>query len=128
MFFFGMLEHGPRGVGLEDDVAGGDLAGYGVDWAALDDAQIRAHHDNANGIGPLADFEDDVADHPFFSHGPDKLSHVVVEVPNCPMTDEQVDFLDSELSQHEFSKSRTVDSYRLCWVTALQLCRQIFVV
>jgi hypothetical protein len=126
MFFFGMLEHGPRGVGLEDDVVADDLAGYGVDWGALDDTQIRTHHDEANGVGP--DLEDDMADNPFLSHGPDKLSHVVVEVPNCPMTDEQVDFLNSELSQHEFFKSRTVDSYRLRWITAFQLCRQIFVV
>jgi hypothetical protein len=125
MFFFGMLERGPRGVVL-DDVAADDLAGYGVDWGALDDTQIRAHHDEANDFG--LDLEDDVADNPSFSHGPDKLSHVVVEVPNCPMTDEQVDFLDSEVSQHEFFKSRTVEAYRLCWITALQLCRQIFVI
>src|ERR1700675_110756 len=123
MFFFGMIEHGPRGVGLGDsDMAGDDLAGFGVDWGALDDAHIRAHHDEANDIG--VDFEDDMADNPFFSHSPDKFSHIVVEVPNCPMTDEQVDFLDSELSQHSFSESRTVESYRLLWIAALQLCRQ----
>lgn len=127
-----MIEHGPRGVGLAagsdvvgEDLAGEDLAGYGVDWGMLDNSQIRAHHDEANGIG--ADLEDDMADNPFFSHGPDKFSHIVVEIPNCPMTDEQVDFLDSELSQHVFSKSRTEDSYRLLWINALQLCRQMFV-
>ena len=67
MFFFGLIEDGPRGLGMaadgdnseDEDIADNDIAGYGIDWEDLEDARIRAHHDAAN---YAAEKVDDVAD------------------------------------------------------------------
>lgn len=123
-----MLEQGPRGVELaaaEEVLTEEDLAGYGVDWEALDDAPIRTHHDEANNL--QAGLEDEVADNPFIRQAPEHFSSVEVDEPNCPMTEEQIDFLNSELFQGGFLVSHSMASYRLCWSRALQICQQMFI-
>jgi len=128
MFFFGMIEQGPRGLALaEEDIADEDIAGYGIDWEALDDRQIREHHDEANTPETGLEADDDVVDNPFDRHVPEHLAVVEVEEPNCPLSIEQVDFLDAQLVHNDWWKSRSVESYRLRWITALQICRNMYV-
>lgn len=38
-FFFGMVQHGPRGFDTLEHIE--DVENYGIDWAALDDPQVR---------------------------------------------------------------------------------------
>jgi hypothetical protein len=128
MFFFGMIEEGPRGLVLADeDIADEDIAGYGVDWEALEDRQIRGHHDEANTPETGLEVGDDMADNPFERHVPEHLAVVEVEEPNCPLSVEQVNFLDNQLDHHGLWGSRSVESYRLRWITALQICRNMYI-
>ena len=49
MFFFRMLQHGMHGIDVAqfpdklDNID--DIQGYGVDWEAFDEDNIREHHD-----------------------------------------------------------------------------------
>jgi hypothetical protein len=69
MFFFGMIQNGPRGLGpilnstpSEEEID--DITQYGVDWEDLDDPQIVAHHLEHNNA--------DIAT-PFHNYGPQQL-------------------------------------------------------
>jgi len=120
MWFFGMLQNGVRGVqGTEElpdeQMDGADLLGYGVDWAALEEERIRAHHDEFN--------QDPVANNPFMTHEPEHLSHVEVKAPTCPLTDEQLEHLDSQLN---VTHTHSIAGHRLRWITALRICQQMF--
>jgi hypothetical protein len=131
MFFFGMLEQGVRGIEIEDqDLDEDAIAGYGIDWEALDNQEIRNHHDYAN--PPLAALlDDEIVPVPHIPQVPNVPSHLAVvdfDEPNCPMTAEQVFYLDSQLATYDFAHSRTAESYRLRWITALALCREMFVI
>jgi hypothetical protein len=128
MFFFGMLENGHRGIeGFEADLTDDEIVGYGIDWEAMGDPQIRTHHNNAN-----LEHSDDIDDQTLpvsntsSSLRPERFSVVEVESPNCPLTPEQVHWLDSQLLSYPFSEIRTVEAYRLRWITALALCLEIF--
>jgi hypothetical protein len=132
MFYFGMLEEGLRGVelsGEDNEDIGEDnfeenLAGFGVDWEALDDPQIRNHHDEANVVE--GGIDDDIAANPFELHEPATFSHVEVEEPNCPFSVEQVQFLDSQLASQGLWGSRSVEAYRLRWITGLEISKRMF--
>jgi hypothetical protein len=119
MYFFGMIQEGPRGIGLVDDVPPSreDLAVYGVDWEILNDQQIRTHHDEANGTNPAVD--DVIFDNPF-QRAPEHFPHVEVEEPWCPLSAAEVDYLDAQLNWDEGNAI----SYRLRWVIALDICTQ----
>ncbi|TCD60521.1 hypothetical protein EIP91_009938 [Steccherinum ochraceum] len=65
MFFFSLLQDGSRGIHLanapvpiDEPLAPGEVEEYGVDWEAIDDANIMAHHrehnpqDNPNAHDP----------------------------------------------------------------------------
>ena len=121
MFLFGMIQNGPRGLAgipepeLEEVIEAG-VAGYGIDWEALDDEQVRIHHDIAN---PNERF----ADNPFITHEPEHLSNIEVHEPNCPLSPEQLDHLDSQLNTIH---SHTMEGYRLQWVIGLRICQEMF--
>jgi len=50
MFYFDMLVHGVRGESLGDMMSNEELEVYGIDWAALQDDDIRQSHLIQNGI------------------------------------------------------------------------------
>lgn len=125
MFFFGMLERGHRGI--EANLTDDEIVGYGIDWEAIGDQQIRTHHDNAN-----LEHSDDIDDHTTVLNTssltlrPERFSVVEVESPNCLLTPEQIHWVDSQLASYPFSEIRTTEAYRLRWITALALCLEIF--
>jgi hypothetical protein len=132
MFFFGMLERGPRGLAAVEEEWHGeeDLAGYGVDWEALDDEHIHAHHDATNtGNTDLDnDIDDDLVHNPFLNHAPEHLSNVEVPEIRCPLTDKQMQFLDHHPEIQRLPRSRCLGSYRLHWITALRICRSMYAI
>ena len=118
MFFFGMMQHGVRGFNVEtEDV--GDVDAYGIDWDDYEDAQIQAHHNAENRIPAYADIN------PFTTQTHTHLNHVEVEVPNSPYAPEQLNYLQNELRSLPFFGSRSMDDYRLLWITGLQICEYI---
>ena len=71
MFFFSMIEDGPRGLngprqGDQDGLEGGDLYLYGVDWEVMEDDELMTNHRYYNPTPP---------DNPF-STTPSSLSEV----------------------------------------------------
>jgi hypothetical protein len=117
MFFFGMIQEGSRGFDTINDARPSeeDLTDYGIDWEALDDQQIRTHHDQANPVDPEID---DVSNP--FQRVPERFPHVEVEEPWCPLSAVQIDFLDARLNWN----GRNLPSYRLRWIAALDICTQ----
>jgi len=115
MFIFGMIQNGP--CGLEQDEVE-DINGYGVDWADLDDPAILGHHEQHN--------PDDAAIHnPFVSRDPDEYSHVEVANAPSPLSSEQIELLDQELSQVPLYRSRSMSARRDMWIHALAFCRHM---
>jgi hypothetical protein len=118
LFFFGMVEHGTRGF-ENDHISDSDIHSYGVDWQDFDDPNILAHHRQFNGV-------DEFGDNPFITNGPDDLSVVEVDEPNCPLSLEQIADLGEELDQFPLISSRTMDSRQLVWIRALEICATMF--
>jgi hypothetical protein len=135
MFFFGLIEDGPRGLEMaadgeiddeDDDIADDDIAGYGIDWEDLADAHIRAHHDAANhAVEEVDGVADDRVDEAVAVHAPANLAEVVVDEPDCPLTREQVAYLDAQLEMQSLWDSRTLQGYRLRWSAGFDVCRSM---
>ncbi|KAH7907150.1 hypothetical protein BJ138DRAFT_1014979 [Hygrophoropsis aurantiaca] len=126
MFFFGMLQEGPRGMGtvlapeMETGVDELDINDYGVDWDVHDDPQLMAHLLEHN----PDEWEEN---NPFASSStPSNLSEVLCEPPGCPFTDVQLAYLDSILQNRVDVFSRNMNVRRLVWQEALEIARDIF--
>ncbi|KAF9784297.1 hypothetical protein BJ322DRAFT_1098275 [Thelephora terrestris] len=120
MFFFSMIEDGPRGLngprqGDQDGLEGGDLYLYGVDWEVMEDDELMTNHRYYNPTPP---------DNPF-STAPSSLSEVECTPPNCPLSAEGVSQLDRYLSQVADVDSRSMLVRRTIWIQALRACSQI---
>ncbi|KAF7335116.1 hypothetical protein MVEN_02262300 [Mycena venus] len=128
LFFFGMIENGPRGFDAvpgttagDDDVE--DLDAYGIDWEDLHDADIMAHYTEQNADEEV---DHDALQNPFSNDGPHKLSHVEVQELLCPFTPEHVELLDTHLVANTHSESRNMNSRRAVWIEALAFCRSFY--
>lgn len=123
MFFFSMVEDGPRGLngprrdiqGAQDGLEGEDASLHGVDWEDMENDQLMAHHRRYNPT-PL--------DNPFGTVPP-SLSEVECTSPNCPLSAEGVRQLDYYLSQVVDINSRSVLVRRVVWAQALNICCQM---
>jgi len=120
LFFFGMLENGVRGFTVDDGEIE-DLDSYGIDWEDYEVPEIQAHHNEGNPLSIYAN------DNPFVIQTPIHYSHVEVEVPDSPLSTEQLTYLQNQLQSLSFFGSRDMDSYRLLWISALQICESFFV-
>jgi hypothetical protein len=128
MFLFGMIQNGMRGLeevdeSSIDDI--GDIESYGIDWVDYQDNTIITHHDTHN-RPDLADPIDPTLINPFCTHRPQHLSHVKVEQPNCPLSPEQLQQLDNQLEQLPCYHTNDMDSRRLLWILALEICDSFF--
>jgi hypothetical protein len=121
MYFFSMLEDGPRGLngprsrdpdGLED---GEDISAFGIDWEDMDNRELMEHHYRHNPIQ---------LDNPF-STAPSALSEVICSPPDCPIPGEIVRQLDQGLSQILNVNSRSMLMRRTVWAEALRVCSQM---
>ncbi|KAJ7761772.1 hypothetical protein B0H16DRAFT_1661905 [Mycena metata] len=123
MFTFGLLEQGPRGIGSlihHQEEAVTNFADFGVDWEAQDIPAVLAHHHDNNHLGQGE--QDPFGD----SFGPDTMSEVIVEPPNCPFTPAQCDELDRQLSLVVDVGSRDMSVRKLVWKEALRICRSFY--
>lgn len=123
MFFFSMIDDGPRGLNGprlngqrgHDALEGEDISLYGVDWQVMEDEVLMAHHCHYN-TAPL--------DNPFGT-APSSLSEVECTPPNCPLSPEGIRWLDYYLSQVTDINSRSMLVRRSIWVQALHACSRI---
>lgn len=124
MFFFSMLEDGPRGIngphqGTEVDEHEGveeeDILLHGIDWEVMEDETLMTHHHQHNPI---------LLDNPF-STAPSTLSEVECKPPDCPLSVEGIHQLHNYLSQVADVYSRSMLIRRTIWVEALHVCSQI---
>lgn len=118
MYFFGMIQNGPRGLHMADEELD-DIQGYGIDWEDYDDDRIFNHHNHAN-------IPDNQGDNPFSTttHRPsaETLTRVDVVPPGCPLTADQIVFLDSQLELLPYFDDQGMDMRRLLWISALNIC------
>ena len=120
MFFFSMLEDGPRGLNgprqnAQDGLEGDDVSLYGVDWEVIEDEVLMVHHHQHNPI---------LLNNPF-STAPSTLSEVECTPPGCPLSVEGVLQLNHHLSQVVDGSSRSILARRTTWVWAFRICSQI---
>lgn len=127
MKYVDTLLHGGRGFPPISDEPEEmeDVAEYGIDWDAYDDARLRAHHTAQNtpdGFGEDALVH---ADNPFVMHAPtpDSMNEVVVDEPGCPFSTDQVARLDEYLQQQPYDRSSPARVN--LWSHALHYCRDI---
>jgi hypothetical protein len=120
MFFFSMLEDGPRGLQgrlLPDgEVEGEDISTFGIDWEDMEDERLMEHHYQHN---------PPQLDNPFTS-APNVLSEVTCTPPDCPLSVESVYQLNLNLSRVVDLSSRSMLVRRHVWIEALRICTQIW--
>jgi hypothetical protein len=117
MFVFSMLQDGPRGMQhllTPPDERVDDLASYGIDWDVIDDQRLMNHL--------LRENPQDWEDQNPFSFGPTNQSHVPCEPPDCPLSADQVIWLDDHLAGMVDLNARNMQMRRLVWEKALMLC------
>ncbi|KAJ7192972.1 hypothetical protein GGX14DRAFT_537671 [Mycena pura] len=123
MFTFGLLEYGAQGISHlvgQDIIPDEDLAMYGIDWEAQQNADLTTHHLTHNPTDALES-------NPFATFSmPSHMSEIIVEPPNCPLTPEQCVILDGELAQRVDLGSRDMVVQKLIWKEALAICNGLF--
>ncbi|KAI0261961.1 hypothetical protein BC834DRAFT_829503 [Gloeopeniophorella convolvens] len=106
-----MITDGPRGVhGLIQDEDVGNLAHFGVEPDAFN-SDSALDPDNS---GEVLDI------------GPDTTAEVRCDAPECPLSDEDMKWLDHELRSSGVDiQFNRMEVLRLVWQVAVNLCRQI---
>lgn len=121
IFFFSMVEDGPRGitahsVDLDEDI--GDPAVYGIDWDVADDVNLMHHLLDNN----PQEWEHDNP----FAMQPSTLSHVPCDPPDAPFALGALDLLMTHLHDKVDLTSRSMAVRRLVWQEALLFCRDLY--
>ncbi|KAG1901613.1 uncharacterized protein F5891DRAFT_950393 [Suillus fuscotomentosus] len=125
--FFSVISGGGRGVDANgnvlqdfqpaaDDLAPEEIEEYGIDWEAFEDHHLHSHHASENP-------PDHLAHNPFVAHWPEQHNVVEVEEPDCPLTAQQLEYLNTYIQDLSID---TMEQRHALWVTALQVCHDIF--
>jgi hypothetical protein len=121
MFFFSMIEDGPRGfegeedAHLDNDVA--DPQTMGIDWEVLENPRLLAHHQENN--------PEELHENPF-STTPVTLSEVICDPPVGMLSDDEIRILDAELAQRVDLNSRNMLLRQQVWLCALEICAELY--
>lgn len=119
-----MIQCGLRGMELaEENIPEDVIAQFGIDWEDIDDYHILAHHDAAN----AEDTDNYPVDIAVEHRVPHHLANVEVVEPTCPLTEEQVLFIDARIHDQGLWQLHTTESYQLCWRTALEECQCMYI-
>lgn len=114
-FFYSLVRDGPRGLmptPPDEDID--NLEHYGIDWQANEDEELMAHLIENN---PHKSASDNA-----FTVKPTQLAHVPCEPPNCPLTPEQITYLDATLAQHVNLQSHSMNNtHRITWRVAFNI-------
>ncbi len=125
MYLFSFLHDGLRGLDTLGPPAGdenfGDYTEYGIDWEAAEDPALMDHllerdEDEWNEVNPFLVTP---------ATGPQRLSNVPCDPPNCPFTPWELQELDIHLAHAVDRGSRSMEVRRLVWIAALQIARNI---
>ncbi|KAI0694683.1 hypothetical protein C8Q76DRAFT_634347 [Earliella scabrosa] len=127
MYLFSLINDGARGLDEagppEDAEPVGELAEYGIDWAASSDPKLMDHllerePEEWNEVNPFL-----VQPHT----GPQAFSQVPCDPPSGPLNPWEVQELNLRL-QAAFGgevASRNMEVRRLIWITAFEICHSI---
>ncbi|KAF7308851.1 hypothetical protein MKEN_01085000 [Mycena kentingensis (nom. inval.)] len=123
MFFFSLLEDGPRGSDhlpepAEEVVE--DPATYGIDWDAAQDLRIMQHL--------LENNPEEWDEHNPFGPANIRFSHVPCDPPDGPLSADQLAALDAHLAVTIDMQSRSMDVRAMAWDISLAFCREFWVV
>ena len=125
MYLHGMLEHGLRGVAIEQEEPE-DIDAFGIDWDDLEQRNLRTHHDLHNQLEPATE-EDTNGSNPFVLAHPSHLSHIFVGDPRCPFTtDEQIQIFSEQVTRLPYFSADDMHSRRLLWIDSLHLTTALF--
>ncbi|PPQ97082.1 hypothetical protein CVT26_001047 [Gymnopilus dilepis] len=114
MFFFSMMENGPRGMQYLLDEHIEDLANYGVDWEDADNPQIMQHL--------LANNPHEADDRARAARNlPPRMNEVVCEAPPAPMLPPLVQILDQALLTRVNLQSDDMGVRQIVWMEALNI-------
>lgn len=113
---FSIIQHGLRGFSVSnaDEPIEGDVEEYGIDWDAMHNSQIAAHHAEHNSA-------DILSNNPFATNFPEEHNMVEVQEPNCPFSQVQLNYLHQRLAALSFGNS--MELRRDLWVFAFSVCR-----
>lgn len=120
MFVFGMIQQGVRGMQMNEEDDNIDHDSYGIDWEDYENPLYRDHHFTYN----TADRD---TDNPFQTHPPLHMSHIEVEEPTSPFDIATMNIFATHIHNLPFYHAQDMDSRRLLWISALQICNEIFV-
>jgi len=117
-FFFGMIQSGPRGIRRITEAADeqvDDFEVYGVDFEDMEDERIMAHLLNNN--------EEDHTANTVIQGVPATLSEVVCMPADCPLDEQQLQFLNEQM-QPFGGVANTINplTRRQMWIHAFDLC------
>ncbi|KAJ7032327.1 hypothetical protein C8F04DRAFT_959160, partial [Mycena alexandri] len=121
IFFFSMLQDGPRGLELITapvDEHVDDPTTYGIDWDVADDPTLMHHH--------LLQNPQEWEDHNPFAPGLETLSKVPCDAPDSPFSAEQIEYLDRELAVVVDTTSRSMNVRKLVWQEAFRICNTLY--
>ncbi|KDQ05870.1 hypothetical protein BOTBODRAFT_122172, partial [Botryobasidium botryosum FD-172 SS1] len=122
LWWFGQLERGARGLNVysppDDDLQPEDLEGYGIDWEAMGHPATMRHFHQHN---PHLAADDE---NPFRTG--DQMPYVDVPEVACPLTLQEVRYLDDHLHHFPNTIHSTKEERIQLWVTALRLAGDIF--
>jgi hypothetical protein len=129
MFYFSIIEDGPRGFADEteahlDDHEVEDPSIFGIDWEDMEDDVLMEHHRRHNSQEPF-DNPEVSYDSPF-ERGPEKLSEVICDPPIGPFDDEEIMWLTEELPRRVDVRSNSMLVRRQVWIHALDICKTIW--
>jgi len=124
MYLHGMLQHGLRGVAIEEEELE-DIEAFGIDWDDLEHNNLRTHHDLHNQLEPTPNTTNDNSN-PFVLGHPVHLSHIFVSDPRCPFTEEQVQIFSEQLAHLPHFSADDMHSRRLLWIDSLHLATAFF--
>jgi len=123
MYLHGMLRHGLRGVAIEEEEPE-DIDTFGIDWDDLERSNFRTHHDLHNQLNTEESTGGN--SNPFVIAHPTHLSHIFVDDPRCPFTDEQVQIFSEQVARLPYFSADDMHSRRLLWIDSLRLATVLF--
>lgn len=123
MFFFSLIQDGPRGLeflsqAVNEEGEEEDVAQLGIDWPIMESRRFMTHWADNNLVeaqGPNA-----------FSDPPPQLSHVPCDPPNCPFNADEVSSLNAHLRISYDLRSSNMEVRRMVWIAALDFSSRMY--
>lgn len=125
MFFFSLIQDGPRGVDFISQVVNEqgeeeDIAQFGIDWPIMENHTFMSHWADHNSVEAQNDnvFVDPIP----------VLSDVPCDPPNCPFNTEEVELLNEHLRLQfgDTLGSQDMEIRRIHWIIALDFSTRLY--